>query len=387
MEDRSLVKYIVGASRIKYEVLDDILLGHPGLSGVDTGSQYSMAVMFVDGYSILYRLYSEGDLSSVYADSSAELIRDLVVGFMNVLGHYRRYMSTRLHLRNDIICTFNMSTCKFQESLIGDYDRQHLNKLDVKNPKYGFINDALRKAWKFIVSLSMYFEGIYCLDTQGIDDVSAWVKLSNRSDANLHLILSRNPIAMQLLAESTGKIPNWFQIYPKRDNSYCISKTDCIDKGYLREHKLVPNKQLGPLDLPYLWALGGCSYISMGATKFARGTGTAARIVNRLVETTGMPPYAYSFPQFCTAIEPFIKKSAMELCANQSMLQKRFTATNVWLTSAAVTRDQVLNAKMHMIDVFDQNELEALNETLVQNCTDLDPVLLELDNLSLSEAN
>lgn len=385
--DKSLVRYIVGASRIKYDVLDKILLGHPDAAGVDFSRKFNMSVMFVDGYSILYRLYTEGDLSAVYADSSDELVRDLVVGFMNVLGHYRRYMSTRLHMRNDIICTFNMSVCKFQESLVPGYDQKHLTKLNVNNPKYGFINKAIRKAWKFIVSLSMYFEGIYCVDAQGLDDPTVWMTLSNLDRDNLYLILSRNPIAMQMLANSTQKVVNWYQIIPKRDDSRCVSRTDCIKNGYLWDHALVPHKGLGPEDLPYLWALGGCSYISLGPSKFARGTGTAARIVNRLVEETKTYPRNLSFQRFCTAIEPFIKKSAIELRANQESLRKRFTATNVLLTWKAVTGDQIHNAKTHMIDMFDQTGLEELNDILVRNCADTDPMLLELDNLNMSENN
>ena len=78
MVDNSLIRYIVGASRVKYEVLDEILLKHPDLDAVSTAKHYDMVVMFVDGYSLLYRLYLEKNLTALYADNRAELVRDRV---------------------------------------------------------------------------------------------------------------------------------------------------------------------------------------------------------------------------------------------------------------------------------------------------------------------
>ena len=109
MEDlTSLIRYLIGASRIKYEVLENLYATIPTM-------QYRMGVMYVDAHSIFYRLFREKDFSTVYADSMNELVRDLVVGFFNVIGHYRRFMATRLQLDNDIYVMFNPDLPKWHE--------------------------------------------------------------------------------------------------------------------------------------------------------------------------------------------------------------------------------------------------------------------------------
>lgn len=387
MVDNSLIRYIVGASRVKYEVLDEILLKHPDLDAVSTAKHYDMVVMFVDGYSLLYRLYLEKNLTALYADNRAELVRDLVVGFMNVLGHYRRYMSTRLHLMNDIICTFNMTRSDFQNTMVPGFDDRHYLKMDPQNPIFAFINNALREAWDYIVGISMYFEGIYCVSAQGVDDVTTWMMLSNISDDHLYLILSRNQLAMQLLANQSGCKPTWFQIFPKRGKSYCVGKSDCISRGHLVDRKLIPHERLGPADLPYLWAFGGCGYVRLPTTAYVSGISGAVRVANKFIETTGHIPSEYSFPRFCEAVQTFVKNGDT-ITANISNLRKRFAAVSVNLTLDALPSSKVHQAKRHMIDLFDQSGLEELNDSLIASCAgETEPIIMELDNLNMGQAN
>ena len=386
MEDKSLVRYIIGASRIKYDTLDELIKNYPDLVGVNFSKQFEMCVMMVDAHSIFYRLYREKDLASIYADSETELIRDLVVGFMNVLGHYRRYFATRLHLDNDIFVSFNRKPCKYQRSLVPEYDDKHVKRYDLRNPDYGFINHALNKAWEFIISISAYLEGIYCIDLPGVDD---WTTLtmaaSPNSDRNLYINFSRSHIPLQLLSNSTTEIPSWYQLINKRDKSIFVSRKDALSKVVLADRKLIPHKLISIGDLPYLWAIGGCPEVSMGSTKYARSVGTAIRIANRHLDNGGYQLYNMSFQQFCEAIAPFTKKSAIELKSDIPKLTRRFQAMNQYLTSRALTNDQRLQIKTNLIDMFDQTELEKLNDTLAR-MGDSDPNLLEIENLNMSTA-
>ncbi|MCM1230062.1 MAG: hypothetical protein NC489_08015 [Ruminococcus flavefaciens] len=383
--DKSLIRYIVGASRIKYEVLDDLIKGHKDLVGVNFQNNFRMAVMLIDAHSIFYRLYREKDLTAIYADSEDELVCDLVVGFMNAIGHYRRYLATRLHLDNDIFISFNMDPCKYQRSLVPDYGDKYVQRYAKDNPTYKFINKALRKAWKFIVGLSVYFEGIYCIDMPGVDDFTTLLRAVPMSDHNLYINFTRNPIPLQLLSNSTNELPNWFQLIGKRDNSIFVDKNDCIERVIMAERRLKASPYIGPGDLPYLWAVGGCQYVSMGQTKYARSIGEAIRMTNRLIEETGVHAlYTLTLSQYCEGLAQLSKKSAIELKSLFPKIEKRFKAVNLYLSTGAVSNDQWMAIKAHIVDMFDQTELEKLNDMLVQ-MGGADPNILEIDNLNMSE--
>lgn len=383
MEDKSLIRYIIGASRVKFDQLDELIRNHKDLVGVNFRNTFNMAVVMVDANSIFYRLYRDSDLAAVYADRRNELVRDLVVGFMNVLGHYRRYIATRLHLSNDIFVAFNMDPCKYQRSLVPDYGNKYMLRYDKDNPTYGFINEALRDAWKFIVSLSAYFEGIYCFDLKKVDEFSTILAAISPSDKNLYITFSRSPIPLQLLDNATQPTPNWFQLISKRDNSIFVDRNDCFEKMILADRKLRPHPKLSCGDLPYLWALSGCPYVSVGSTKYAKSIVDAIRIVNKAFDDGGMMLIKnMSFPVFCDSIGDYTKRSRIELHTDIPKLMKRFKAMNLYLSAGALSNDQRLAIKRNLVDMYDQTELEKLNDLLAQGSDD--PNLLEIENLNMS---
>ena len=201
MEDlTSLIRYLIGASRVKYEVLENLYATIPTM-------QYRMGVMYVDAHSIFYRLFREKDFSTVYADSMNELVRDLVVGFFNVIGHYRRFMATRLQLDNDIYVMFNPDLPKWHEHYTDKNGWCHdkYKRYDQKHPDYGFHAKAIRKAYSFIVGLSPYFEGIYCIDSTGIDEFALMAGMGF-SDDTFYTIYSRNMYCTQFVRKNVVQL-------------------------------------------------------------------------------------------------------------------------------------------------------------------------------------
>lgn len=379
-KDTSLVRYMIGAARIKYEVLDEILSRHPDLQG--RLGRFNMAVMLVDAHSIFYRLYREKDLAAIYADNKKLLVRDLVVGFVNVIGHYRRYFATRLGLDNDIIISFNRKADKYKQSLYPDYNDKQIKRYKQNNPDYGFINQALDDAWNFICSIIQYFEGIYCVNESGVDDFTQLRDAIVISDSNLYIVFSRNLIPLQLLSATDDGIPNWYQLFNKRDNSICVNKNDFMKKVILADRKLDAHELIRPEDLPYLWAFGGCPDIGMKGTKHARGIVDSVKLANKLLRDHPYRISSYSFPQYCDALEPYIRTPIPSLRFDQRKLEKRFKALNISLAISALSRYHHLGIASNMIDLFDQTSLENLNDTLAAMGDN--PNLLELENLNMS---
>lgn len=371
MEDlTSLIRYLIGASRIKYEVLENLYATIPTM-------QYRMGVMYVDAHSIFYRLFREKDFSTVYADNMNELVRDLVVGFFNVLGHYRRFMATRLQMDNDIYVMFNPTMPKWHEYYM-DYNgwcHDKYKRYDQKHPDYGFHAKAIRKAYSFIVGLSPYFEGIYCIDNDGIDEFALMARMSFADDI-FYTIHSRNVYCTQFLRKNVVQLVN------RRDNSRIISESNCYKDGVLYDKKTEACDKLTPDMLPLIWTLGGCSDVGVKPSEVVSGLSPAIRIANKMAEAGDLVP-GMSIQSFLDAAEKYVK-TKVSMKAERKTLERRYKVLSAHMAGAAITTDQVARVKSMCYDVFDETELEQLNEMLALG--EVDPELLEIGNLNMSEA-
>ncbi|MDE6040624.1 MAG: hypothetical protein K2F99_03505 [Muribaculaceae bacterium] len=159
MSDNNFMRYVIGASRTKFVVLDE-LFKKQFPNGIPN---YKMAVILVDAHSIMTPIYRPNNEYSL-DESSEDLATDVVINFMNVLGHYRRYLATRLHLDNDIFVSYNRIQPKFQKMCFPKYFENQAYRYSDDNYKHKFANKITSRAWTFICELSKYFEGIYCWD-------------------------------------------------------------------------------------------------------------------------------------------------------------------------------------------------------------------------------
>lgn len=374
IDNNSLIRYIIGASRIKYEVLDNLYAGI-------TFSQYRMGVMYVDAHSIFYRLFKERDLVSIYNDHKEELIQDIVIGFYNVLGHYRRYMATRMGLDNDIYVTFNQSQPKYNSKLIPNFGTKYVRRYDVSDPNFGFINKCINMAWKFILELSPFFEGIYCIDNNGIDDFAVFGRIGFMDDI-FYTIYSRNLYATQMLRS------NVVQLYNRRDNSYIITNGTCYKNGVLREYKTSASDLLSADMLPLFWSLCGCNDVSVDALKYSPRFTTLIKRMNVMAEDRVLIP-GMSIYSFLDSVGDYIDINSkaptkLALKIDRDVIIARYKALSIPLSYKAITSDQWAKIVSQTYDVYGESELEHMNELLAEG--NVDPNLLELTNLNMSIA-
>lgn len=376
-ENNSLIRYIIGASRIKFEVLDQLY------AGINM-NQYRMAVMYVDAHSIFYRLYKERNLANLYSTNKSELIRDLVIGFLNVLGHYRRYMATRMGLDNDIYVMFNRESPRYNEKCYEGFNKKLYSRYNPDDPNFGFISSALEISWQFILGLSPYFEGIYCIDNTGIDDFALMSKLGFADDI-FYTIYSKNMYGTQLIR------PNVVQLFNRRDNSRLITEGSCYKNGILFDLKTKASEKLTPDMLPLLWTFSGCTDVSVANTKYVQRISTMIKAANNMAND-GILICGMSIQSFLDSIGDYITsnnttsgcsiKLAIKIDRNQ--LIKRYRALSPQLAAAAITSDQWAKITAQLYDIYDENELEHLNDLLASG--NVDPMLLEITNLNMSIA-
>lgn len=364
----SMIKYLIGASRVKYSVLDEIF------HEVYLGNH--MVTLWVDAHSILYRLYRQKDLAFLESIPKDVAIKDLVVSFINVLGHYRRYFATRLHKTNDIIVFFNTTPPAYQTAVHSEYCSSTYDKYRDNHKDYSGVNSFVKPAMEFIRSILQFFEGIYLIDNNGIDDFTAmYYLMSHERYANSdHIIFSKSCLPNQLLDHRT------YQLVGKRDKSYIITSATVYQKGILKDRKTVADEKMNPVFLPFIWTLGGCSDIELKKSKYARGVSDAVKLLNSLV-AKGKITSDMSIQSFLREYSNHIE-GGMELRLSPSKMINRYRAVNIPLATAALTKDQKIRIEGSLIDLFNQNDLERINDMLSDINTDGE--LLEITNLNMS---
>lgn len=129
MDNFSIIRYLIGASRVKFSVLDEIFK--------EIKISKNHVTMYVDAHAILYRLYRNNVISELQNLPTEIVVRDIVISFVNVLAHYRRYIATRLHKSNDIIVVFNRELPKYQKKYYSDYQHKLYEQYNPDHKDYG----------------------------------------------------------------------------------------------------------------------------------------------------------------------------------------------------------------------------------------------------------
>lgn len=371
-EERSLIRNIIGCSRIKYSVLDEIIQNeHINFQ------QYKHAVLLVDAHCVFKRLYRDRDLQSIYADSQNELIMDLVVGFMNVLGHYRRYFVLHQHIDLDIYVSFNRVAPHYQCDLVPYWKEDQVNRY--QNPAHQIMNSAIEKAWEFIISICSYIDGIYAIDAPGVDDSVALGYIIHGMPQNtIGFIFSKSVHMLQILDTSNG-IPI-YQLINHRDNSVLVSKDDCIKRVVLKDCKRVPHEKIQPAHLPMLWTLAGCADVNI------KIRGNISRIVHYTNEMLNANPeidlYQLGITDYIHMVEKaIISRKGEPVLVRYKPLVHRYKALSVDLGIKALTMADTTKLRMNLYDRYDQVGLEKINDLLSQMSSN--PNLLELENLNM----
>lgn len=370
----SIVRYLIGAAQVKFEVLDRCL------SAVT--SDCDTVIFHLDADAILYRLYRKRDLSIIYSVPTEVAIKDIVVNLANVVGHYRRYCITRLRKRCIVYLYYNDIVPLYQNTLCPGYRHSWYDMFDERHVEYGPLFKTVSKAMPFVASILQYTTGNYVIENRGVDNptainyfirkISDIAKQDRRWASVRHVIVSRSIVTMQLLNNDI------VQLYSKRDKSYVITADTAYTKGVFAAVKSKGPEFLRPPAIPYLIMLGGFKELDIEPTTHAHGISRAAVLVGRAIKHEREQ---YS-PELVLNNLAQVVKNPDQFQKDREMLTARYNAVRLSSAIYAVTKTIRIRMDGSIVDLYDQNALEEINNLLSK--INVDGNLLEITNLNLS---
>lgn len=365
MEDKSLARFLIGSNRVRFDVLSELF------SEINV-LEYGSVRIIVDVHTIFGKLYGEPRIMNIHEGNPETFVLDLVVGFFNVLGHYRRFMATRLERDNTIYAVFNRKPTRYHTERVSSFKEKLYARY--RDPRYTFINECVDRAWNFIVELSPYFEGIYCLDNDGIDDHAVMAGLVGKDTFNV--LIDRNMYASQLVSRNT------VMLYPKRDSSRLLTESTCFERGILWDTKAVSDPGLVPSMIPFVWMLSGCGDVSVKRTVYSPTVGYSMRVMNAMVRDgvlmEGMP-----VDYFVEAAKPYLKNKHITFFCERMSMRSRHSVLDLERCASVLTDAERLRIGSGIIDLYDETALEQMNQMLADRS--MDPNLFEIENLNLAE--
>lgn len=363
MSATSIAKYLIGASNIKYEVLDTIFR--------DVPIRNDIINLYIDTDYVFHRLYRNNTNSDLYAVDSNVLVMDIVVTVINMIGHYRRYFATRLHKDNRIFLLFNTKIPAYQKHCYDSYGQTYYEKYKRNNKDYGEITAVIQSAYKFIKSIIVYFEGLYCIDNSGIDNLTAiqHIRLNEVTKNDYSIIFTRNLLACQLISD------NCSVLYTKRDDSYMITDKDPYEA--ILAGKKTTSGELTASMIPFCFGLSG--YTERGIESPAcRGIVSGVKKVKKLMDDGKINPNS-SNSSFIEAIENDFMSD--ELDDIKSLLN----AITISLSKKALTSNQKEQIMSGIYDLYDQEGIDKINEMLMNLNSDGD--IIDSINLNMTVDN
>lgn len=359
---------------IKYPVLDTFL--------PDTVGSRDPIILHIDADAIIYRLFRKKDLSLIYSVSKDTAVKDVVVGMVNVIGHYRRYIITKLRRNCIIYLYYNTMTPPYQEAMYPGYRASWYRLFNQLHPEYGVVTEIMNKAIPFVASILQYTTGNYMIDNQGVDNPTAInyfirkIERTARSDRRwsdaLHIIFSRSVVPLQLLNDNT------IQLYPKRDKSYIITANTAYSKGIMEGKKSQASDLLRPPSIPYVIMLGGLKDLDMKHTPYARGLTRAAVLISRAIRHDREQ---YLPDLVLDRLTPLVN-DPKRFVQDREQMKYRYNAVALSKSMYAITKSIMIRMESSIVDLYDQNALEEINNLLSQ--IDADENLIEITSLNLS---
>ena len=367
--NNSIVQYLMGASRIRYSVLDDF-----GLSNIKPNH----IVLFIDLHNVLYRLFRNRDYAAIEHVPFEVIVKDLTVGMLNIAAHYRRYFYTRLNRSNDILFFFNRKLPDYQKKYYPEFNHKLYARYDTSHKDFSVLAQALIEALKFAKSMVPYFTGVYFIDNTGVDDFAAMKLFMDEPDyADAYqIILTKNMYAAQLLQ------PNRVILFNARSKSYIIDHHSAYTKGVINNRKMTVSDRLIPEYLPLLWMVCGCADVNMKHTDYCRRIVDMCHFADDLKKAGKLIPNT-SPEYFLQLLETDCDMKGITDDAEE--LLNRYKALNINLAEKAISINQIKRFQEGLIELYDQSSLETLNENLSRISPDTE--LIEINSLNMARVN
>lgn len=343
---------LINSSRIKYDILNELFDDYPITE--------TTVNFFIDFHDIVYRLYKQDLNADVTNDST--IVKSLVVSIINTIAHYRRYLSTKLKKNNRIFIIFNKQIPDYQSKQI-EYGRYYYDRYSKANANYSGINKALFTAIDFIKEMVQYFENIYFIESNRIEEVDVMRYLFDQYPNSANIVMSRNELNFQLVNYNDNvKI-----LYPDRDKSKIFNKRTLFD-FILSDKKFRPS-YLTPDIYPLYLTMMGLKKRDVDSVTI-RGVVKLLKCLDLMVENQ-MITNKVSINQFVHELGKIITLSDFD----KETIIARYKAISCELSVLSLTETKKKIIDSNIVDLYDQNGLVELNDSLgdkfIMNLSDL----------------
>ena len=382
---------VIGTTSIRYEYLNDIMVPI-----VDKIRKTEKVIFHVDLEGILYGLYRKKDLPAIMEIEYDTLVKNIVVGVINVLAHYRKYFASYIGIDNEIFVYWNYKLPGYQSTYCPNYRSSTYEKYDKKNIDFGVIYRATRKAAEMISNLLQYVEGMYWVDNAKYDTYTsiAYTMTTKKYSKYYHLIFSRTMILGQLVGKRVSQLVHGRQLDVDENGvmqytskgSYLITSDNVYKKVFFTDKQKPWDIQLPTYYVPVVWTLS--KYSDMGIDKLIYGK--VPDTIQRL-ETLYADGIIDDETNIRGVIEALIKLKPKffpkDKDEREVVIQKavdRYKILNLKLATKGISKSQVLSMYRGVIDLYDQNTLEKLNDQLTAENPGEN--ILDIDALNRSQA-
>ena len=342
MDKTSMLKILIGSSRIKYSVLDELFKGRAIIDKKIT--------MVIDGYAMVKKLYQRDFYSDINRLDSGAFIQEFVSSVLNTLAHYRRYLTTRLHKNNRIYIVWNREIPTYQDGIVTWYGKEYFHMLARDNLETHALNKVINKSIKFLKEMVQYFEGIYYLDTDGIEDHAIVRLLMNEHPNDTFILYTKNEIWLQFCGTE-----HVFYLHPNRDKSILVGSRDISDYLF-RKQKFTP-KFVNADNVRHLLAVTGVKERSLENIG-GYGRVSIAKAIDKMV---GAAAYIsnMNIKLFGEALNDYLKKEYSS--HDIERIELNFKCIDAKLNLDAIPKGKRKKVLQSRIDLYDESGLEEIN--------------------------
>lgn len=365
MFSNSMAKLIIGMSRIKYDILNELFK--------DVKIESKTVNFFIDAHRLYYPFLTNRNEYTVYANDESELVMSIVLGTLNTIGHYRRYLATRLQRSNRIFVVVNRRVPKYQSSLIYGYGEKKFDTFATDHKDYGPINTAINKALNYLQSIIPYFEDVFLINSNRIEECVSMSYIMGCEEArkDFNILYTNSELALQLLNESC------VMIYPNQDNSKLVTHKNWAN-FLLRGKKYKLDATIDPSFVPIYLAIHGMENRGI-SSRYLRGEKETLSAIQN-VSDMGGGKGGVSMQMFLDTLQTVpMKKERRPSVSDAEMLKQLYKAFHIPTCITALTPQEKARLLTGIYNLYDQAKLEQINEYLVQ----FDDII-ELNNLNMN---
>ena len=369
----SLVKYLIGSTMVKYETMDEMFK--------NVNIKPDQVVFHLDAWHIFKRFFRNKSASFFTTVPEDVLVKEITIGFINIIGHYRKYIAAKLKKDNVFLIYFNPGRSIYHVQYDTNYKADIVALLYDKHHKdYAVVNAVLLKSLKMLMDLVTRIEGVYWLYNYGIDTPTAMCYTINTPAYrdSFHILFSREEQLGELVDDNCIQ----FIQRRKKDNSFLVCKSNFAENILYNSKNKGVMKHLSPKSLRFYFALNGCSDI--GEKRIIVGTSPGVlNTLDKLYKEEKINDLS-SIQTVMTEVSNLSKPYAKKIEANYDHIITRYKLYDLWLAARSISKTAVGHMFHAHFDLYDQETLEKLNEYLI--AIDERNDIISLENLNMTKA-